>query len=179
MLRRVPRWRLTCAIDCWITSTRHFGGSRLIERRSSARCSLHIPRIRSRRDWSFSTFSDRVCSLCPSLRIIPHSVDVYLPADVFYDSYTYETITSSGKYRETKSPVTHIPLFIRGGQIIPVMVKSGMTTTEVREQEFELVVAMGRDGGGWRGVCVWTTGRVLSRRGREHRTCALSSGMGH
>lgn len=42
--------------------------------------------------------------------------------------------------------MTHIPLFTRGGRIIPVRVKSRMTTTEIRERDLELIVALGRDG---------------------------------
>lgn len=87
------------------------------------------PEDRSQRGWSSSTSTDRV----------------YFPDDVFYDWYTHDTIDSSGEYREIESPIKHIPLFIRGGQIIPLRVKSGMTTREVREKDFELIVALGRD----------------------------------
>ena len=74
------------------------------------------------------------------------SARVYFPDDVFYDWYTHDAINSMGEYREVDAPLTHIPLFIRGGHVLPIRVKSGMTTTEVREQDFEVVAALDREG---------------------------------
>ena len=75
------------------------------------------------------------------------SVDVYLPDDVFYDFYTLKRIDGRGKsIKVTGQSLTDIPLFLRGGTIVPFRVKSGMTTQEVRKEHFELIVALGRDG---------------------------------
>ncbi|PKS05387.1 hypothetical protein jhhlp_008762 [Lomentospora prolificans] len=88
----------------------------------------------------------------PSLLVAPvteensTSVDVYFPNDVFYDWYTHEAINSSGESRNLSAAFTEIPLFIRGGAIIPMRMKSGMTTNEVRAQDFELVIALDREG---------------------------------
>ncbi|KAG5942356.1 hypothetical protein E4U53_007258 [Claviceps sorghi] len=89
----------------------------------------------------------------PSLLVAPvhergaTSVDVYLPDDIFYDFYTHEKIRGSGKYVSKENQgLTDLPLFLRGGVIVPMRVKSGMTTWDVREQDFELLIAVGKDG---------------------------------
>lgn len=75
------------------------------------------------------------------------SVNVYLPDDVFYDWYTQKPIQGEGDYiTVTDQGLTDIPLYIRGGTIIPLRAESAMTTKELREKDFELLVAPGRDG---------------------------------
>lgn len=89
----------------------------------------------------------------PSLLISPvtdaesTSVTFYLPNDIFYDFHTLKKIQGSGA-TITLSNVsfTDIPVHIRGGSIIPARVKSALTTAEVREQNFELLVALDKDG---------------------------------
>ena len=43
-------------------------------------------------------------------------------------------------------PFTEIPLHIQGGVVLPLRAQSALTTTEVRKQEFGLVVVPGGDG---------------------------------
>lgn len=75
------------------------------------------------------------------------SVNMYLPDDVFYDFYTHKQIRGQGKAVSVDHQgLSDIPLFLRGGVIVPARVKSGMTTTEVRQQDFELLVPVGVDG---------------------------------
>lgn len=75
------------------------------------------------------------------------SVDVYLPDDVFYDWYTYEQIQGTGAtITVTDQGLTDIPLYIRGGVVMPLRAESAMTTAELREKDFELIIAPGSDG---------------------------------
>lgn len=75
------------------------------------------------------------------------SVDVYLPEDIFYDWYTQEQIQGTGGYiTVTDQGLTDIPLYIRGGVVFPLRVESANTTTELRDKDFELLIAPGSDG---------------------------------
>ncbi|KAK4209186.1 glycosyl hydrolases family 31-domain-containing protein [Rhypophila decipiens] len=75
------------------------------------------------------------------------SVDLYLPRDVFYDFWTLKKIEGKGRnIKVTDQSLTDIPLFLRGGVILPMRVKSAMTTTELRKQDFELIIPVGKDG---------------------------------
>ncbi|PVH81316.1 glycoside hydrolase family 31 protein [Cadophora sp. DSE1049] len=75
------------------------------------------------------------------------SVEIYLPEDTFYDFKTYEKIDGTGaKLNLTDIPFTEIPLHIRGGSIIPLRNASGYTTTEVRKQPFNFLVAPSASG---------------------------------
>ena len=89
----------------------------------------------------------------PSLLINPvtdeksTSVSFYLPSDVWYDFATLAPVSGAGT-TISYSNVTDsdIPILIRGGSIIPLRVKSAMTTTALRTQNFELLVAPDKDG---------------------------------
>jgi alpha-glucosidase len=75
------------------------------------------------------------------------TVDVYFPNDRFYDFKTFKIVEGAGA-NITISDVdfTDIPLYIRGGSIIPMRNASGYTTTDVRKQPFNILIAPGRDG---------------------------------
>lgn len=75
------------------------------------------------------------------------SVSFYLPNAIWYDFATQTSVKGGGSV-VTYSGVadTDIPLLIRGGSIIPLRVKSAMTTKALREQDFELWIAPGDDG---------------------------------
>lgn len=86
--------------------------------------------------------------VAPVLQQGSTSVDVYLPEGaVFYDWWTHNAIEGQGgKYSVTGMNTTMIPLFIRGGVILPLRENSAMTTTELRKEAFELLVALDANG---------------------------------
>jgi alpha-glucosidase len=69
-------------------------------------------------------------------------VDIYLPKDQFYDFFTFEPVSGTGA-RTTLSDVafTQIPVYIKGGAIIPIRVDGANTTTALRALDFNLIVA--------------------------------------
>lgn len=72
---------------------------------------------------------------------------VYLPDDIFYDFYTHEPVRGNGSWLTLDDvPYTTIPLYIKGGNIIPLRSESASTTTELRSKDFTIIVAPGLDG---------------------------------
>jgi alpha-glucosidase len=89
----------------------------------------------------------------PSLLINPVTVEnstqvsFYLPQDTWFDFFTHKPVHGAGTtITYTDVLTSDIPILIRGGAIIPLRVKSAMTTTALREKDFELWVAPGEDG---------------------------------
>ncbi|PGH30431.1 alpha-glucosidase [[Emmonsia] crescens] len=75
------------------------------------------------------------------------TVDIYLPDDIFYDYYTGKPVRGQGKSITLSDiPFTHIPLHIRGGNIVPLRTNSANTTKALRKQPFDIVIAPGLDG---------------------------------
>ncbi|KAI4729283.1 alpha-glucosidase [Aureobasidium sp. EXF-10728] len=75
------------------------------------------------------------------------SVTFYLPEDIFYDYFTYEPVRGTGDW-VTRDNVdfTEITAHIRGGSILPLRQNSANTTTELRKQDFTLVIAPDLEG---------------------------------
>ncbi|KZW01941.1 glycoside hydrolase family 31 protein [Exidia glandulosa HHB12029] len=75
------------------------------------------------------------------------SVTFYLPKDKFYDFKTFAPIEGKGA-NVTLNDVafTDIPVYIRGGTVLPLRAKSAMTTTALRKNDFQIVVAPAADG---------------------------------
>jgi alpha-glucosidase len=75
------------------------------------------------------------------------SVDAYFPDDIFYDWYTGAPFRGNGKVVTlTDINITSIPLHIRGGTILPVRSHGANTTTELRKNGFDIIIAPGLDG---------------------------------
>jgi alpha-glucosidase len=75
------------------------------------------------------------------------SVSIYLPKDIFYDFLTLAPIQGTGSHVFLPNvSFTEIPVYIKGGAVLPLRAQSTMTTTELRETDFEFVVAPASDG---------------------------------
>lgn len=70
------------------------------------------------------------------------SVSVYFPKDTFYDFYTGKPVIGNGA-AVTLSNIAFdsIPLYYKGGSIIPQRIASANTTALLRQQNFEIVIA--------------------------------------
>lgn len=62
------------------------------------------------------------------------SVSIYLPHDTFYDFLTLAPIQGTGVFVTLEDiSVTTIPVYIKGGVVLPLRVANAMTTTELRK----------------------------------------------
>jgi len=100
--------------------------------------------------------ADRQFMLGSSLLITPvlvqgaTSVDGVFPGislgEVWYDWYTQSAVNASaGENITIPAPLGHIPVYVRGGSILP-MQEPGYTTAESRKNPWALLVALGQDG---------------------------------
>ncbi|KAK4551634.1 hypothetical protein LTR86_011008 [Recurvomyces mirabilis] len=89
----------------------------------------------------------------PAIMVAPVTVEnsttteIYMPDDVFYDYYTHETVRGTGSMVTlTDVAYTTIPLYYKGGSIVARRVDSANTTTDLRKQDFSIIVAPGLNG---------------------------------
>lgn len=69
-------------------------------------------------------------------------VGVYLPKGIWWEFDTWKKVTGKGSVVQlTNISTTDIPVHVKGGSILPLRVESAMTTTELREKPFELIIA--------------------------------------
>jgi alpha-glucosidase len=101
--------------------------------------------------------ADRQFLLGPSLMIVPvldenaTTVDGVFPglkdSQVWYDWYTQTQVeyAKPGVNTTVDAPLGHIPVFIRGGSVLPTQ-QPAMLTREVRNSPWSLLVALGQNG---------------------------------
>ena len=91
-------------------------------------------------------FGDSIL-VSPVLEPNQTSVTAYMPNDLFYDFNTHQAVQGQEAMMTfTNVAYTEITTHIRGGSIIPMRVRSANTTTEVRKQNFVVIVAPGLNG---------------------------------
>lgn len=91
-------------------------------------------------------FGDSIL-VSPVLEPNQTSVRAYVPDDLFYDFDTHLPLRGQGAMMTFDNiSFTQIKSQIRGGSIIPMRVQSADTTTEVRKQNFLVIIAPGLDG---------------------------------
>lgn len=105
------------------------------------------------------------------------SVDAYFPDDIFYDFLTLAPLEGQGA-NVTFDDVAYdqIPLHIRGGAILPLRVESAMTLHELREKNFELVIAPDRNGAA-SGSLYFDDGESLEQEATTELTFTYSNGV--
>ncbi|XP_012637895.2 sucrase-isomaltase, intestinal-like [Microcebus murinus] len=118
---------------------------------------------------------DRAFLWGPALMITPvleegaRSVFVYFPEATWFDFYTGGEIPPSWqkKYVEVPAPLDVIPLFIRGGHILPTQFP-GRTTMLSRLNPFGLIIALNEQGEAF-GSLFWDDGNSIdSIRKKEY-----------
>lgn len=72
---------------------------------------------------------------------------LYLPNDIFYDFKTLKPVQGhASNVTLDKIDLDQIPVYIKGGAVLPLRVRSAMTTNQLRKEDFELVVAPNANG---------------------------------
>ncbi|KAK5111910.1 hypothetical protein LTR62_004642 [Meristemomyces frigidus] len=75
------------------------------------------------------------------------TTQVYLPNDIFYDYYTHATVQGHGAWITLNDVAyTSIPLYYKSGSIVAQRASSANTTTELRKQDFAIMIAPSANG---------------------------------
>jgi alpha-glucosidase (family GH31 glycosyl hydrolase) len=90
------------------------------------------------------------------------SVVGYFPAGQWYDLLTYVPLPSpaSGRSLSLQAPVSHLPIHVRGGTILPMQTPA-LTTPQTRQNPFSLLIAPDLNGHA-SGSLYWDDGVSLS-----------------
>uniref|UniRef100_A0AAR5PG88 P-type domain-containing protein n=1 Tax=Dendroctonus ponderosae TaxID=77166 RepID=A0AAR5PG88_DENPD len=98
--------------------------------------------------------------IVPVLEENATTVKAYFPAALWFDYYSKAQVTSAGEYVNVSAPLDTIPVFIRGGTILPRQAPL-RTTTESRKTSIELLVAPDENGAAL-GELFWDDGDSLN-----------------
>ncbi|KAI9137036.1 glycosyl hydrolases family 31-domain-containing protein [Paraphysoderma sedebokerense] len=83
--------------------------------------------------------------ISPVLTPNTERMDVYLPKAKWYDYRTHTPLQAIDSYITIKTPLTYIPIHVRGGNVIPSQYP-GYTTTECRRNNWTVLVALDEEG---------------------------------
>ncbi|NXG31947.1 SUIS protein, partial [Dromaius novaehollandiae] len=83
--------------------------------------------------------------IAPVLQEATRSVDVYFPEAPWFDYYTVLPASWLKSYATVDAPLNKIPLFLRGGYILPKQAPA-TTTTKSRLNPFGLIIALDDEG---------------------------------
>ena len=98
-------------------------------------------------DIEYQFFYGRSLLVSPVLEENSTSVNYYLPKDNFYDFFTGKPVVGEGaQVTQDNVNYTDIPVHIRGGSIVPLRVDGANTTKQLRDIDFELLIAPDADG---------------------------------
>ena len=93
------------------------------------------------------------------------SVSFYVPQGTWYDFATQKPVSGAGStITYSDIDTSSIPILVSGGSIIPARVKSAMTTKELRDNDFELLVAPDAQGNA-SGTLYLDDGESLTQKG--------------
>ncbi|KAK6335697.1 hypothetical protein TWF696_002461 [Orbilia brochopaga] len=84
------------------------------------------------------------------------SVRTWIPAGIWYDILTGETVASKkDQWLDIETPLERMPVYLRGGTILPTHVKrAGKTTDDFRAGGLSLLIALDEDGAAEGRVCI-------------------------
>ena len=82
--------------------------------------------------------------IAPVLTEATTKVNVYFPDQRWYDYYTGTEQGIRGSWEEVNAPLDYIPLYLRGGEILPIQ-KPAQTTMDSRMNDLGLIVSLDDD----------------------------------
>ena len=83
--------------------------------------------------------------VAPALSQNQTTVRAYLPKDLWYDFYSGELAGNKG-WNTVPAPLQTLPLFLRGGSILPLL-KPSLTLTSTLKNPFQLLIALDENKG--------------------------------
>jgi alpha-glucosidase len=108
---------------------------------------FHYPDDKNANSLQYQYFYGPAILVAPVTEENSTTTSVYMPNDIFYDYVTHDTVRGNGAWITlTDVHYTAIPLYYKGGNIVPLRANSANTTTELRKQDFTVVIAPSLNG---------------------------------